>query len=205
MTSIVIRPYAPDDREALYDICVRTGDGGQDARHQYTDQRLMGDIFAVPYAELEPELTFVADDGGQAVGYVLGTADTVAFAHEFRRRWLPRVADRHPAPSGPPGPDASPTERMVRLLHTPERMIVPGLEEYPAHLHIDLLPAYQRMGLGRTLIETFLGALRERGVSALHLGMVSTNAAARAFYDRTGFHEIPIADSDPVTYLGIRV
>jgi ribosomal protein S18 acetylase RimI-like enzyme len=32
--------------------------------------------------------------------------------------------------------------------------------------------------------------------------MVSSNTSARAFYDRLGFHEIPVADPGPVTYLG---
>jgi hypothetical protein len=32
--------------------------------------------------------------------------------------------------------------------------------------------------------------------------MVSANTTARAFYDRLGFHEIPVPDPDPLTYLG---
>ena len=44
--------------------------------------------------------------------------------------------------------------------------------------------------------------LRERGVPAVHLCMVTANTAARAFYDRLGFHEIPVPDAGPVTFLG---
>ncbi len=32
--------------------------------------------------------------------------------------------------------------------------------------------------------------------------MLTVNTRARAFYDRMGFHEIPVADHGPVTYLG---
>ena len=35
-------------------------------------------------------------------------------------------------------------------------------DEYPAHLHIDLLPETQGQGLGRRLIETLVDALQER-------------------------------------------
>ncbi|MBC6457718.1 GNAT family N-acetyltransferase [Actinomadura sp. HBU206391] len=195
----IVRPYRPEDRAALYDICVRTAHEGGDSRHIYPDPDLMPSIFAAPYAELEPELTFVLDDGQRAVGYILGTADTVAFVKRYRDSWLPTLVERYPALTGPP---RTPSEAMIALMHNPERMVVPELAAYPAHLHIDLLPDFQRQGHGRTLMDAFLGALRRAGVPAVHLGMVPTNTAARAFYDRVGFHEIPVTDPGPVTYLG---
>jgi ribosomal protein S18 acetylase RimI-like enzyme len=195
----LIRGYLPGDRTDVYEVCRRTAAAGGDATGHYRDDDLMGDIFAGPYLRLEPDLAFVLEDEGRVVGYVLGTADTAAFVPAFRSVWLPRVADRHPAPSGPPtGPD----EEMADLLHRPERMIVPALAEYPAHLHIDLLPDYQRAGYGRALLLTFLGAARRAGAPQVHLGMLTENTAARAFYDRLGFHVIPVPDSGPLTYLG---
>lgn len=184
----VIRPYRPEDRAAVYDICVRTGHEGGDARHLYTDHDLLPDNFAGPYAHLEPGLAFVVDDGTRAVGYIVGTADTAAFVRRFRAEWLPRLEHRHPKPSGPP---VTPDEEMADLLRRPERMIVPELAGYPAHLHIDLLPEYQRRGYGRELMGCLLDALAARGVGAVHLGMVTANTAARAFYDRMGFRELP--------------
>jgi ribosomal protein S18 acetylase RimI-like enzyme len=195
-----VRRYRPEDRPALDDICVRTGHEGGDARDVYADHDLLPTIFAAPYAVLEPELTFVLDDGaGNAVGYILGTADTPRFVEAFRTEWLPKVAGRYPAPSGPP---ATPTEMMITLLHTPERMIRPELAAYPAHLHIDLLPDWQRRGFGRALIHRFLAELHAKGVPAVHLCMAAANSRARAFYDRVGFRELAVADPDPVTYLG---
>jgi GNAT superfamily N-acetyltransferase len=195
-----VRPYLTADLGALHDIGVRTAHEGGDARHLYPDPDLVPSIFAAPYAVLEPDLAFVLDDGsGRAVGYVLGTADTARFAEAFRDRWLPRVAARFPAPSGPP---RSPSEEMALLLHRPERMVLPELADHPAHLHIDLLPGWQRRGYGRALMGAFLAALRAQGVGAVHLGMVTANTPARAFYDRLGFTELPVADPGPLTYLG---
>lgn len=197
-----IRPYRPSDLPALYDICLRTGAAGGDASGDYPerDRDLLGTLFAAPYAVLEPELTFVVDDGqGQAVGYVLGTGDTAGFVERFRDEWLPTVADRWPAPQGEP---ATPSEVMAGLLHVPDRMIVPALAGYPAHLHIDVLPGHQGQGNGRALMNAFLGALADRAVPAVHLGMLTANTSARAFYDRLGFHEIDVPDAGELTYLG---
>jgi GNAT superfamily N-acetyltransferase len=195
-----IRPYRPADRDAVADVCVRTAHNGGDSRALYPDQRLMPALFAEPYCRFDPDLAFVLDDGtGRAVGYILGTADTERFVEDFRHSWIPLLADRYPEPAAPP---RTPTEEMVRLLHHPERMLVPELAGHPAHLHIDLLPPWQGQGHGRRLMHTFLNALRGQGVEAVHLGMVTVNTAARAFYDRLGFEEIPVADAGPLTYLG---
>ncbi|WP_328748086.1 GNAT family N-acetyltransferase [Streptomyces sp. NBC_00285] len=198
--SPAVRPYRPGDREALGDICVRTAHVGRDSRPHYADPSVFTAAFAAPYAHLEPGLAFVLDDGeGRAVGYVLGTADTSRFVEDYRAKWLPLVAGRYPEPGGEP---RTPDEEIVALLHRPERMLVSEVAAYPAHLHIDLLPEWQGRGYGRALMETFLRALHERGVAAVHLSMVSANIPARAFYDRLGFHEIAVPDAGTVTYLG---
>ncbi|WP_327575780.1 GNAT family N-acetyltransferase [Streptomyces sp. NBC_00145] len=194
-----LRPYRPEDRDALFDICVRTGHEGGDARHLYPDPALLPNIFAAPYVVLEPDLAFVVEDGGRAVGYIVGTADTASFVARYRSQWLPGLTDRYPAPVQPP---STPAEVMTDLMHRPERMVLPELEAYPAHLHIDLLPSHQRNGYGRQLMNAFLAALHAKGVAAVHLSMVTSNTPARAFYDRVGFHEIAVPDPGPVTYLG---
>jgi len=198
----MIRPYRDGDRDAVFDICVRTAKEGGDSRELYPDLELMPSIFAAPYTLLEPDLAFVVDDGERAVGYIVGTADTRAFIERFRTEWLPTLTDRFPAIDGEP---STPSEQMIDLMHHPERMWIPEVDAYPAHLHIDLLPGHQRSGHGRALMETFLGALRDKGVPAVHLTMVTANTPARAFYDRLGFKEIPVPDPGPLTRLGLLV
>lgn len=183
----VIRQARPDDAAALDDICIRTALAGEDATGLVSDDQLWCDVYERPYLELEPELAFVADDpGAGVVGYVIGTADSVAFARRFRAEWLPRAAVRHPA-----GPRPDPRENyLVRDLHDPERGLRPELAAYPAHLHIDLLPTAQGRGWGRLLVATFLAALRERDVPALHLSYAPGNTRAAAFYAHLGFRPV---------------
>lgn len=196
-----IRPYRPSDRDALYDICVRTADAGEDARGMHSSDELWGDLFAGPYAHLEPGLAFVADDGGQAVGYIVGTASTETFVKRYAAEWIPLLGDRYPTP---PEGERTAEEDLVHLHYHPERMIAPGIDlaAYPAHLHIDLLPPYQGRGLGRRLIDRFTATVDAPGV---HLGMLTTNVRARGFYDRLGFEVLPVPDAGPLTYMGLRI
>jgi ribosomal protein S18 acetylase RimI-like enzyme len=196
-----IRPYRPSDLAAVYDICVRTADAGGDARGHYSDDDLVGDVFAGPYVRLEPDLAFVVDDGGDAVGYVIGTADTATFVRRYAAEWIPFIGDKYPAPPPPP---RTAEQDMIALHYHPERMLVPGLDlaNYPAHLHIDLLPPYQGQGYGRRLIERLAGTLDAPGV---HLGVRTTNVKARGFYARLGFEPLPVTDPGRTTYLGLRL
>jgi ribosomal protein S18 acetylase RimI-like enzyme len=190
----VIRPYRPGDRAAVYDVCVRTAAAGQDARGRYASDELMGDLFAGPYLELEPERAFVLEDDGRVAGYVLGTADTRPFVRRYTDGWLPYLTSRYPPPA------AASDAGMLELGLHPERLLRPELEPYPAHLHIDLLPAAQGRGLGRRLMATFLTAVAAAGAPGVHLGMDPANTRARGFYERLGFRPIP-ADDPGVIYL----
>ncbi|HJP80240.1 MAG TPA: GNAT family N-acetyltransferase [Pseudonocardiaceae bacterium] len=185
-----VRAFRPADLPALYDICLRTGDNGRDATDLYPgDPELLGTVFAAPYAVLEPELTFVVDDGQRAAGYIVGTADTATFVRRLRAEWLPRVSERYPDVTGE---IQTPAERVRYLLHHQERFVHPELAEFPAHLHIDLLPSHQRGGFGRALMTRFLDTLTEHGVPGVHLAMGKANTNADAFYRRLGFTDLPI-------------
>ena len=197
----VIRPYREADLGAVYDVCVRTAHGGSDARGKYRSDDLMPDLFAGPYVFLEPDFAFVLDDGRRAVGYVIGTPDTAAFVRAYRARWIPRLACRYPVPPEPP---ASPDDEMTALHHRPERLLWPGLAEYPAHLHIDLLPPFQRAGHGRALMETFYAAAAQAGAAGVHVTVMAVNVRAVGFYRRLGFRplEVPEPGESAVIYLG---
>ncbi|GAA0576420.1 N-acetyltransferase [Paractinoplanes ferrugineus] len=195
-----IRSYQAADLAAVYDICVRTADAGADARGKFSTDELWGDLFAGPYVHLEPDLAFVVDDGGVVVGYVVGTGDTEAFAQRYPAQWFARIRDRYPEPPPPP---RSAEQDLIALHYHPDHIVVPEvLAEFPAHLHIDLLPEHQGRGFGRRLIERFTEAVDAPGV---HVAMLTANVPARGFYDRLGFEVLPVPDPGPLTYLGLRI
>ncbi len=181
-----IRPYKPTDLDALYRICLQTGDSGKDATALYNDPKLLGHFYAAPYAVLEPELCFVVTCSGKPCGYILGTKDSQDFSKNCEKKWFPELRRQYAFPAED---DSSFDARIIRLIHQ-GHIVKNDLLEYPAHLHIDLLPQTQGQGIGRKLIAVFKDELRAMGVPALHLEVGKTNVGAIKFYKKTGFHVI---------------
>ncbi|WP_297081172.1 GNAT family N-acetyltransferase [uncultured Demequina sp.] len=181
-----IRVAAPDDRDAIARVCLLTGDNGADATGAFCDDAALADVFALPYLEGPGGFALVWDEGDGVVGYVLGTSDTRAFQEWFSSQWWPARPPRSPRTPGDSWllPDAA----------DPGRMLGSVVGDYPAHLHIDLLPAAQGRGAGRALIEAACELLAARGVRGVHLVASAANAGAVAFYPRVGFAEFSRAD-----------
>lgn len=195
-----IRPFRPGDEPALAAICVKTADAGADATGLVDDDDLWAEIFVLPYIARQPEFAFVAEtDDGRVVGYIVGAPDSAAFEDWFATEWWPRFAHRWPRPGGDPLPvSVSVQDGIVRYAYARRGGTQPFGEEYPAHLHIDLLPETHGQGLGRRLIETLEAALREAGVPGLHLVASAENTGAIAFYRRVGFAPIPSPEGTQV-------
>ncbi len=183
-----IRHATPDDTDALYDICLRTAASGSDGSALYADApESIGDLYAVPYARFSPGLTFVLEQDDNVCGYVLGTDDTHAFEDWLRSEWLPLLRRKYPRGTAPAG---TPSARIIERFHRGMPRTDPELvASHPAHLHINLLPQCQGRGNGRAMMTAFLAALRNRGVSGVHLGLGDRNETAFAFYQRMGFSE----------------
>lgn len=194
MSAPGIRPYVPGDLPALYDICLKTGLSGGDATHLYADPKIIGDIYAAPYAALQPDLALAVEDEAGVAGYMLGTLDTAAFEARQEQDWWPALRARYPDPKGVPGPERTADQTRAARIHRPIPTPAPLVAAYPAHLHINLLPRLQGQGMGERLVTTWLDLIRKRGAKGVHLGCNAGNHRALRFYDRYGFRRF---DLDP--------
>ena len=196
-----IRTYDESDRDAVYDICLRTGDNGGDASGRATAE-LMGDVWAGPYLTLEPATCLVAVEGSAVMGYVIGTPDTRAFEARCEGEWWPRLRQRYVAPplaeSDPRGWTLD--QRLRHLVHQPLRPPDDVVVGHPAHLHLNLLPVAGGRGVGRALLTGALGALAAQGAPGVHVGVSPTNTRALRFWSRCGF--VPVRPDPGVDWLG---
>ena len=58
---------------------------------------------------------------------------------------------------------------------------------FPAHLHIDVLPGYQRMGAGTMLMDTLIAHLTEKKSKGVMAFCEKKNKKAMSFYKKYGF------------------
>jgi ribosomal protein S18 acetylase RimI-like enzyme len=199
----LIRPYHSSDLDALYRICLLTGDDGQDATSLYDDPRLLGHFFAAPYGLFEPAMAFVAEDAAGVGGYILGALDTQAFEERLERTWWPHLRARYPdPPASVPAGQRTPGQQVAHMIHHPWRTPDKLTARYPSHLHIDLLPRLQGSGLGRQMTKTLIAALRDQGSTGVHLHVPRGNQHAAGFYRHIGFSELPATpDELPAPHL----
>ena len=174
-----IRPFHPGDEPALAEICVKTADAGADATGVLDDDDLWAEIFVLPYVARHPDFAFVVEaEDGRVVGYIVSAPDTAAFEAWFETQWWPRHAVRWPQP----GEEDSRQAGILRYAYARRGAgEQPFGEAYPAHLHIDLLPEAQGMGLGRQLIARLERGQRSAGGWGLHQVASAANTGAIAF------------------------
>ena len=196
----MIRRARPEDRAALYDICLRTGAAGADASGRYADPELLGHVYLGPYLALEPDLAFVvtddADRTGRPLGYCVGTTETAGFAQQCAQRWWPALRARYPLGVERPPDD----QQLVDMIHEPADIDPELLTRFPGHLHIDLLPSLQGRGLGAALIDHVVDAMAAAGCRGVHVGVDAQNVRAIGFYQRVGF--APVARDEGSVVLG---
>lgn len=171
MPGVTIRPYQEKDCGAVQQICIATAGPGFVETNRKKKAAVAA--FCRYFITRSPEFCFVAVDGEDIpVGYILCTP---SFG-----RWC-RYA-----------PEQFLTVFPYGLLWSVGSMLgaVPYLKRYPAHLHINLLPPYQRMGLGRKLMQALEAALRQQNCPGVSLCVSKDNHGAMEFYERCGFRAL---------------
>lgn len=177
------------DLDALYAISLATGLAGGDAAHLYEDRTLVGHIYSAPYACLEPDLALVVEDSVGVAGFAVGAADTESWEARLEREWWPHLRTRHPDPEGASN-DWTADQKRCSMIHHPERTPTNIAQEYPAHMHLNLLPRLQHQGCGALLFEAWLEIARGRGAPAVHVGINRANVRALQFWIRRGFQSL---------------
>ena len=190
----IIRQAKISDMDDLYDICIRTGNYGEDARNLYNNHEALGIYYVGPYVAFEQDLAFVLEDKLGICGYVLGTKDTKKFFKKMTEEWLPKYQKRFPMPDGDPE-IWSMDQKIVALIHNPRVSIPDSLNNFPAHLHIDLLPRARKKGNGRRMIETLHEKLQILGIKGVFLDVGINNLNAQSFYEKIGYKKLQVTPS----------
>lgn len=184
--SVNVRPAVQSDIPYLYSICLETGNSGKNATPLFSDPWLIGQYYAAPYLFYDQSLCFIAEKDDIPKGYILGTNNTIQFNNWLHTQWLPPLRLRYPIIQT----EENEISKMECNLRETIHKKIEGnqwVSEYPAHLHIDLLPELQGKGIGRSLINVFLNELKTKKCTGIHLGVNSKNSGAIEFYKKMDF------------------
>jgi len=187
MTNISIRKYSEKHRQSVREICFNTGLGGDSISPYFDDLDLFADMIILYYTDYEPQSALVAVHNGQAVGYLLGCADTNTYIKVMRREIAPQILTN--IVRGKYNIRRKTRDFLRRYLRDeiPAIFSLPSLDLYPAHLHINLEEGYRRSGAGARLMKSFFKYLLENGIGGVYLGTSSLNTQALPFYKKLGF------------------
>ncbi len=166
-----IRPYNAKDKENVRFVCLNSEGPCKSSKRA---RNFTLSVYCDYYIENEPENCFVAaDENDKTIGYVICTENFDVFKERFVKLYYPKIKNWE-----------------FRRRKSALRSIIPHekyKKDYPAHLHIDVLPEYQRMGLGHKMTDVLLEHLKEKGVKGIMLTTWIKNEKGRGFYDKYGF------------------
>ena len=163
-------PYTPEYREDIRRICIATASEDTRVNPEHHDFSLM--MYCDPYID-HGTAFILMDDENQPQGYILCAENFKEFIKDMDpylqkiRRECPNIASRD---------DVSLYEYFQ--------------DEYPAHLHIDIMEQYTGGGNGTKLMKTLIDHLRENHVRGLVIGADKNNTRAVSFYKKMGFDAI---------------
>jgi glycerol dehydrogenase-like iron-containing ADH family enzyme/GNAT superfamily N-acetyltransferase len=195
--NIVLRPIKKSDQRGLCCVCLATGNGGSDASTLYQDPMLLGKRWVIPYIEYESDLCFALEDitTGMVIAYALGCSNTKHFEAFMQEEYLPKIQKDYPNSSINETDCLYKDHEVISEFYSFRKAPSSISDNYPGHVHIDIMPMYQGMRLGRILFGYLLNSLRKKGCKAIHLEMAASNIRARRFYNRTGLHQLAVVDT----------
>jgi len=187
MSDFSIRSYNPADTSAVYKICLKTGNAGQDATDLFSDPLVLGHIYVGPYMEFEPQSVFILEDDQGICGYIMGVLESRTYYQWIHNEWLPKILVDYKKPTGDPD-TWDETEKTTNLLFQPESQRL--FPDFPAHLHIDLLSRAQGRGQGKLMMDRFIDHLKFNKIPGVHLELSRNNDRAFRFYCKYGMQEL---------------
>ena len=175
---ISIRKYQEKDFDNVRHTCLSsegttiTGNLGEFILHTFCDY----------YIEKEPENCFVLVDDDKAVGYIICSENYDKYKEIFDREYLPLTESL--------GEENYKWACESTILQNKYK------KDYPAHLHIDILPEYQRQGWGGKLLIALFEHLRTKNIKGVMLTAGTENVNAGKFYSKYGFKQLEILGTD---------
>ena len=170
MDRVIVRPFAPGDREAIRKICRETGLKGDPTRLFFEDEEILPLLYVDYYLDYEPDACFVAEAGNRVVGYQIGSLDARRRRRIMLTRVYPRLVLRILTKILTLQYREKETFRTLWWILTRSwREALPRPpDQYPAHAHFNMAKDYRGRRVGRRLNVAFRRYVLSKGIRGLH-------------------------------------
>lgn len=165
-----IRPYRPQDRAAVRDICCDTAFRGRGCEVMFEDRQLHADYWTRYYTDFTPDQTWVVEENGVVIGYFFGCLDTRAYTRAMALRIVPPMALRALWRLATGRYKRRETRAYLRhmIFSAPAEAAPMDFARYPAHFHCNILRAGQGKRYYTLMLLAFLDRLDAAGITRLH-------------------------------------
>ncbi|MFX0098473.1 MAG: GNAT family N-acetyltransferase [Candidatus Hodarchaeota archaeon] len=180
---VEIRQLQKDDEDAIVDICYTTGDDFM--KWLIPTPYMFGLYFCLYYVWYETGNCFVAEDTetSKVIGYILSSLDSTKQYHDFKDKMELKIKEYQER--GGKFPLKTRIFSFIKFNHSISKKLVSA---YPAHLHIDIFPSYQRQGIGHRLVQALEAHFRKKEVAGYHLEVGAGNKKGVSFYRKYGMN-----------------
>ncbi len=185
-TSMNIRTLTPADLPAIR-VVSRKASLHQDRTPEQWALAALKYVDYYPCHAGDTSLALELEDGSFA-GYVLCAPDADAYFQTLEQEYRPQIETLSPGSYAPFLEAQSYIREFAR--------------EYPAHLHINVVPEAQNLRAGSRLMQALLKRLKEKGIPGVCLGVDSSRKQAVHFYEKNGF--TVLRDAGDTLFMGRR-
>lgn len=171
---IKIRPLLEKDTKAVEQICIATAPEFFVNTKKRRKRNLL--LYCDYYTRMKKHCFVAVNENDEAVGYIFCEPDNNRYKNEFKKVELKKLL-RLGIPSYIRGKSEIQSAQECA-------------DKYPGHMHIDILPEYQKQGVGHMLVDTLISHLSDIGSKGIHLGCDAGNEIGISFYRKYGFQEL---------------
>lgn len=171
---VKIRPYEEKDKAAVENVCVVTAPPSFVDTEKHKRITLL--LYCDYYTRMKEHSFVAVNENDEAVGYIFCEPDYSRYKDEYKSVELKKLL------------------RLGISSYFRGKGEIAGAslasDKYPGHMHIDILPEYQRQGVGHMLVDALKAQLKEENVKGLHLSCGAKNEKGISFYKKYGFTEL---------------
>ncbi|MCM1131473.1 MAG: GNAT family N-acetyltransferase [Roseburia sp.] len=167
---IEIRKYQEKDNDAVRQICMETAKAG------YQSKEVVCWMFLDYYLESESKHAYVLVDENAVVGYIVASTNSKLYEKQMKEKWIPKIWKY--------------SIFLGIFSKLCLRAAMPLDKAYGGGFHMNITPKYQKLGLGKRLLDVMTRHLSLCGNSYLYLITENKKTRGYGFYKHYGFKEV---------------